>query len=679
MNKMMIDTENQQQVFAYELIANTNCSIFLTGRAGTGKTTFLRNVQNHVNKQFLVLAPTGVAAILAGGSTIHSFFGLPMEVCTPNIYGTMSEARINVLESADTIIIDEVSMLRCDILDAIDRTMRRALRTPQPFGGKQMIFVGDMFQLPPVVKSGIERSVLYDIYKVDNFFFYKANALANMRLPKIEFQKVYRQNDDPKYLGILDNVRLNKVTLDDINQLNNRVIRPTEDNGMVITLASLNKTADAINQRELRKIDAKEFTYEAIVTGTFKEKEYPVDYNLKLKVGAQVMFTRNDNNRRWANGTLAKVVELNKDEIRVQLTNGNEHSVSVCSWESYSYEYDRELCKVTKQQIGTFTQFPLKLAWAITVHKSQGMTFDKMYFDLSRGLFLPGQLYVALSRVKSLDGLSLSKGIAQNYACTSQDIITFANEYNDEKLINNEIESGKAVYEYLKYNEYDVAAQQYLLLIEKNANNGNIKEAINLTKRFLETVVCDDDLFGSVTSISEELLHSNHLAPQFLVSLLSLYQGKYEQAIEYAEAVLAKHKCPDALYIKSRALAQMEKYNQADEVNALIAEVFDMSTPDAKVLYMMAMLNEMHIGDPGLDLMRRLVVIKPKYNKGILSFRNLMKRHNLVLESNKENELVDAFNSDMSETEFLELLKKIRNEAPKTVAHLIQRIKKQEL
>ena len=212
MEHTQIDTQNQQQVLAYELIANTNSSFFLTGRAGTGKTTFLRKVQKMVDKQFITLAPTGVAAILAGGDTIHSFFGLPMEVCTPGTCGKLNEARILTLLHADTIIIDEVSMVRCDIVDAIDYTLRRALRTTQPFGGKQIIFVGDMFQLPPVVRQGAERELLHDIYQTDDFFFYKADAIKRMRLVKIEFQKVYRQDDDRQFLHILENVRMNKVT-----------------------------------------------------------------------------------------------------------------------------------------------------------------------------------------------------------------------------------------------------------------------------------------------------------------------------------------------------------------------------------------------------------------------------------------------------------------------------------
>jgi hypothetical protein len=225
-----------------------------------------------------------VAAILAGGDTIHSFFGLPMEVCTLGTCGKMNEARILTLLHADTIIIDEVSMVRCDVMDAIDYTMRKTLRNNMPFGGKQMIFVGDMFQLPPVVKQGPEKDLLKDMYHTDDFFFYKSDAIKRMRLVKIEFQKVYRQEDE-QFLHILENVRMNKVTPENIMHLNGRVHTPSEEDGAVITLASINKTADKINQQRLEEIDAEEFVYEGTVDGTFEEKRFPVELNLRLKVG----------------------------------------------------------------------------------------------------------------------------------------------------------------------------------------------------------------------------------------------------------------------------------------------------------------------------------------------------------------------------------------------------------
>lgn len=678
MTQMQIDTENPQQMLAYELIANTNSSFFLTGRAGTGKTTFLRNVQKMVDKQFITLAPTGVAAILAGGDTIHSFFGLPMEVCSPGTCGKLNEARILTLLHVDTIIIDEVSMVRCDIVDAIDYTLRKTLRTTQPFGGKQVIFVGDMFQLPPVVRQGPERELLHDLYQTDDFFFYKADAVKRMRLVKIEFQKVYRQNDDKQFLHILENVRMNKLTPENIMHLNQRVAHPQNDENMVITLTSVNKTADNINRQRLADIDAEEFCYEGTITGKFEDKKLPVELNLRLKVGAQVMFTRNDQQRRWANGTLAKVVKLTADEIHVALDNGDTHVVPCVSWDSVSYEYDSKLRKLKKEVTGTFTQYPLKLAWAITVHKSQGMTFDKMSLDLSRGLFASGQLYVALSRVRSLDGLYLSKGIIPQYAHTNREIITYASNYNDEQLINNEIESGKAVYELLQKHEYDNAAKQYLLLVYKKAQSGDVKEAMQQAKRFLDTLVCDDELFGCIEDVPQNLLSSSHWAPMFLAALLGLYAGKYEQTLTLADSVLAKHQCQEAFYLKSRALAKLGRYKEADDVNVMMGDVFDMSTPDAKVLYMIAMLNEQHIGDPGLDLMRRLVEAKPKYDKGIHSMRMLMKRHGLLLDSPKESELVSAYNSDLTEEDFDAMLKNTRKEAPKAVAYLIQRIKKQE-
>ena len=447
---------------------------------------------------------------------------------------------------------------------------------------------------------------------------------------------------------------------------------------MVITLASVNKTADTINQQRLAEIDSKEFTYEGIIKGRFDEKKLPVDLNLRLKVGAQVMFTRNDAQKRWANGTLAKVVNLKKNEILVALGNGETCTVPCASWDSVSYEYDPDSRKLKKEVTGSFTQFPLKLAWAITIHKSQGMTFNKMSLDLSHGLFAGGQLYVALSRVRSLEGLFLSKEVMPQYAQTSHEILAYASGYNDEKQINSEIESGKAVYSALQHCDYDEAAKQYLKLVSKKAQEGDIKEAMQQAKRFLDTLVCDDELIGTIEEVPERLLSSNHWASNFLVALLSLYAGEYEKALEYANAVLEQHHCQEALYAKSRALALLERYKEANEVNALMRDVFDMETPDAKMLYMIAMLNELHIEEPGLCLMQKLVEVRPQYDRGICAMRMLMKRKGVKLDSLQKCELIDAYNSDMSDGDFGVLLKECRSTAPKQVRYLLRRIKKQE-
>lgn len=675
----MTGAENKQRRLAYELVANTNSSFFLTGRAGTGKTTFLQDVQKTVDKQFVTLAPTGVAAILAGGDTIHSFFGLPMEVCPPGTCGKMNEARILTLVHADTIIIDEVSMVRCDIIDAIDYTMRKTLHTMLPFGGKQVIFVGDLFQLPPVVKQGAERDLLRDLYQTDDFFFYKADVIKRMRLVKVEFQEVYRQAD-MQFLEILEHVRMNKVTSETLMHLNSRVCLPTKEDGLVITLTSRNDSADAINQKRLAEIDAEEFVYEGTVQGRFEEKRLPVEMELKLKVGAQVMFTRNEPQKRWVNGTIGTVVKLSKDEIQVAVDGGETYVVPCCSWDSCTYEYDRAERKLKKEVTGSFAQYPLKLAWAITVHKSQGMTFEKMVLDLSRGMFAAGQLYVALSRVRSLQGLFLSRYIIPQYAHTSREVLMYANGYNDEQAIRSEIESGKAVFELLQHNDYDEAARQYLLLVQKRTMEGDIKEAMQQAKRFLDTVVSDEALIGCVKGISPDLLHQDHWASKFLVALLSLYAGNFEQALAYADRVLALHQCQEALFVKSRALTLLGRYADADAVHVQMGNVLDMATPDAKVLYSIAMLNELHIGDPGLELMQHLAGVKPKYDKGILSLRRLMRRKGLVLvyTSREPRELVEDFNSDITDEEFSKKLSEAREKAPKAVDYLRRVIKQQE-
>lgn len=678
MRPMEIDPTNREQQLAYNLIAHTNSSFFLTGCAGTGKTTFLHNVQNMVKKNFVTLAPTGVAAILAGGETIHSFFGLPLEVCQKGLCGHMGQERIMTLLHADTIIIDEVSMVRCDIMDAVDCTMRRVLRNNSPFGGKQMVFVGDMFQLAPVVQ-GAEQECLKDMYNTEEFFFYKSEAVSRMRLVKIEFRKVYRQEDE-RFLQILEHVRQNCVTEADLAQLNSRVASPQEGDGLVMTLSSTNKIANAVNQKRLEELDSKEYAYEGIVSGEFDARRFPVEAVLRLREGAQVMFTRNDTNKRWANGTLGVVSHLTADEIQVTLENGETYSVPSCTWESFDVKYNKETKKLTKEVKGTFTQFPLKLAWAITVHKSQGSTFAKMNLEIGWGMSMPGQLYVALSRVRSLDGLFLSKKVYPQYARTSRDILAYASGYNDIHQIDREIESGKMVYEALRRDDYDEVARKYLLLVEKCAQEGEVREALYQAKRFLDVVICDEDLYGCIGEIPSELQNGGHWSVHFLVALLALYARRYDMALEHIECVLSCHECQEALYVKSRALEKLERYKEADEVNVILINRMDREAMDGKVMYMVAMLNEMHLSDPGLEIMGMLVGARPKYDRAILAMRMLMHRKNVMLEGETElnRELVEAFNSEMGEKDFLRMLKEQRESAPKAVRSFVRCIKEQQ-
>lgn len=670
-----IDFQNPQQVYAYELIAHTNCSFFLTGRAGTGKTTFLQTVQQLVKKSFVTLAPTGIAALMVGGQTIHSFFGLPLQVCEPKTIGRIDIATINIIRHTDTFIIDEISMVRCDIVDAIDYNLRRVMNSNLPFGGKQVVFVGDMFQLPPVVMPGPEFELLQYIYNSKDFFFYKAYALKSMNLISVEFTKTYRQND-PKFLSILENVRRSQVTIDDLLLLNSRVGQIKEADDMVITLTSTNRVASKINQVRLDNIESTEFDYEGVIKDRFDEKKLPVDKVLKLKEGAQVMFTRNDPSQHWANGTLAKVTKLTSSSIIVLLENGKECSVPQCTWESFEYEYDRNLHKLTKVVTGTFTQYPLKLAWAITIHKSQGATFEKMSLDLSQRIFADGQLYVALSRVRSLNGLFLSQYISPSDVRTNVEILRNACNYNNVDMIQKEIESGKAVYELLQNDQFDEAGGQYLQLVLKHAEAGEIKDAMQMAKRYLDTVVCDEELLGCIDHVPEMLKSADHWAPQFLVALLSLYGQEYEQGLAYVDRVLAQHQCQEAMYVKSRCLERLGRYEEADAMNAQMADRVDLTTPDAKVLYAMAMLNERHIGDPALPIIQQLVDAKPKYLKGVVAMRSIMLRHNYKLEPEEGNEIVDLFNSDLDDASFATQLAEERKQSPKSYSVLIRKLKK---
>ncbi len=458
-----INTDNQEFQNALQILNFTHRSLFLTGKAGTGKSTFLRYIAATTKKKHIVLAPTGIAAINAGGSTLHSFFKLPFHPLLPNdsqysirnLRKTMkyNGEKCKLLREVELIIIDEISMVRADIIDFIDKVLRvynRNMR--EPFGGKQMLFVGDIYQLEPVVRDE-DRQLLHPFYS--SAFFFDAKVFQQMQLVSIELTKVYRQND-PTFIALLDHIRTSAVTATDLYTLNHQVGAQvdTAANGLAITLSTRRDTVDYINSTRLRELEGEATLFEGVIEGDFPENNLPSPLHLELKVGAQVLFVRNDKEKRWVNGTLGTITGFTQNEedapgtIQVCTEDGAELDVEREIWGNIKYSFNEKEQKIEEQTIGTFRQFPLRLAWAITVHKSQGLTFRYVKIDFSGGVFAGGQTYVALSRCTSLQGISLQKPIRPEDIFIKSEVIRFAHTYNDQRVIHSALEQSRADKQY---------------------------------------------------------------------------------------------------------------------------------------------------------------------------------------------------------------------------------------
>lgn len=408
----------------------TNLNLFITGKAGTGKSTLIDYFRNTTKKKAIVLAPTGLAAINVRGQTIHSFFHLPPRFIDPHMMMRISPSRI--YRDLDTIIIDEVSMVRADLFDALDRFLRLNGKDKSlPFGGTQIIVVGDLFQLPPIVARE-ELQVFNEFF--ESPYFFSSYAFSQGKFSVIELTRIYRQKDEA-YISLLNKIRIGEVSMGDLGLINARVV--VKDFEKVrreyITLATTNNVVTAINDSELNKIDSQEYMYKATIEGDFptEDRTLPVEMELKLKKGARVIFTKNDKGRRWVNGTAGVVESLDKDKIKIKLNDPGFHeivTVPVEEWENIKYEFDREKDTVVPVVLGKLKQFPLKLAWAITIHKSQGMTFDRANIDFSRSPFTHGQTYVALSRCRTLEGMVVTKKIYPNDVMVDPRIIEFSKQ-----------------------------------------------------------------------------------------------------------------------------------------------------------------------------------------------------------------------------------------------------------
>ena len=605
---------NPLQQQAFDLVNNTNESFFLTGRAGTGKTAVLKYIQDTVDKNIIVVAYTGVAAVNAGGETINSMFGIPpYEVVTHQTEFHLSPSKQAVLRKADTIIIDEVSMVRPDYIDGINWILCTLMHSNLPFGGKQIVFVGDMRQLEPVVIHGsAEEKLLQDIYGQGKPYFYKAKVFRGLdNLPKIELQQIYRQTD-PIFLDILENIRNYLVVQSDLAVLNSHV-GSTPSEGMSVLLSTCNSSADRYNEQQLSRITSPAIAYKAVKSGKFPDaKRMPAQEELILKVGAQVMFTRNDGNRRWVNGTMGKVASLADDKIVVELENGDCHKVDQVEWEYYNYTYNRESKKIDKELVGTYTQYPLRLAWAITIHKSQGMTFNNMILDLSRRVFASGQLYVALSRVRSLDGLTLTAPILPRDVIPNREIEEFSASFNDEQLIQNKLLDGASIYASHREGDIDGESKACLDAAIRMIRSCNLMDAVYMMMRMFNTVICDDHLLNCTAG--ETLLRSEGADSDFINAVLCLYGGRYEQGITFAEQVIkACDGFKEAFYVKSRCLAALGRWQEADAMNNRISDlVGKLYLRDLKALYHWSRVNH-ELGQECNNLLKAILKLHPGY------------------------------------------------------------------
>ena len=467
---IQLDPDNQEFKMALEYALYTNTSLYLTGKAGSGKTTFLKYLRTVAKKKMVVLAPTGVAAVNAGGQTIHSFFQIAPSIYVPNDKRFRTSAPIDdqdqstvydnfqyrkekkmLIKKLDLLVIDEVSMVRADLLDAVDSLLRVFRRNNQPFGGVQVILIGDTFQLPPVV-TGSDKDLLYRFY--DSEFFFSAKVMARCKPLYIELKKIYRQNERD-FIDLLNRVRVNSMLPSDFTMLKGKLdprFKPSEDDHYIILATTNNRVID-INNNKLAELKTPVKTYTASIEGDFPMNIRPTETNLSLKVGAQVMFVKNDRDKRFYNGKIGKVTATEDELVKVEVetSHGESEVLSIEpeKWKNIVYRWDEKEKCIKEDIIGTFTQYPLRLAWAVTVHKSQGLTFEKVVADIGSS-FASGQVYVALSRCTSMNGLVLTSEIYPHSIITDNRVLEFAKNETPETLLTEQLSVSKADYYYMQ-------------------------------------------------------------------------------------------------------------------------------------------------------------------------------------------------------------------------------------
>jgi ATP-dependent exoDNAse (exonuclease V) alpha subunit len=421
---------------AYQLIENTNESFFVTGKAGTGKSTLLKYFRSETQKKIAVLAFTGLAAINVNGQTIHSFFGFPIGFIHPNAVHKNPDLEF-MLKALDTIIVDEVSMLRADLMDAIDKSLRIHRDTPLPFGGVQMVFIGDMYQLPPIIEKDL--SEVYGKYYKTPYFF-SADVFSHMKLPLINLERIHRQND-PEFIEILNSIREKKNIWKALERLNKNVVNDFKEYfnnltaGETVVLSTTNEKVNEVNTFFLNKLQTTAYSFDAIIDGEFDKKSYPTDEKLFFKEGAKVMFVKNDSDKQYVNGDIGIITKLLPFSIEVKCK-GSTITVKRQKWEKIKYkhvpsEIDGDRGSVTRTVVGSFEQYPLRLAWAITIHKSQGQTYSSVFIDFHKGSFTSGQTYVALSRCRTLDGIRLQRSIKESDVILDHRITEFNRTFEE--------------------------------------------------------------------------------------------------------------------------------------------------------------------------------------------------------------------------------------------------------
>lgn len=507
------------------IVEKTDMSLFLTGKAGTGKTTFLREVVRYTKKKCIVLAPTGIAAVNAGAMTIHSFFQFGLGPFVQGVIEPKSDFRINkskleLIRHLQLLIIDEVSMVRADLMDHIDVELRRIRRNSKPFGGVQLLMIGDLQQLPPIAHGG-EDELLRQYYKT--LYFFSSSALKSMKYSCIELKNVYRQTDR-HFIEILNHARDCTLTSQDISDLNARYIpgfSPKPEDGY-IRLMTHNRQVDYVNETEMEKLDSKPYTFVAAVTGTFPEESYPTADSLTLKKGAQVMFIKNDPERRFINGTLGEVKSIDKNSIAVRLAeSGTVIDVEPVEWQNIRYQFDEESKEISSKQIGRFKQYPLKAAWAITVHKSQGLTFDKAIIDV-HAAFSPGQAYVALSRCRTLDGLVLSSPVSASVFMRDNAVDAYMN------YISRPVEelAFSSCYEYFEYEKKlepeEVAPVKKVKVNKQKPKKEKKEELCDDTGKKLSTFECSYKLYNQGDTV-EQIAEKRKLNPVTIEGHLARY------------------------------------------------------------------------------------------------------------------------------------------------------------